>query len=62
MLQDALSSLKVASEQIPEEDRPEISDLSGDINAFELVGPRTNQVIHGALKLADSQPAVKQVQ
>ncbi|CEL51735.1 ribonuclease P [Rhizoctonia solani AG-1 IB] len=60
MLQDALSSLKVASEQIPEEDRPEISDLSGDINAFELVGPRTNQVIHGALKLADSQPAVKQ--
>ncbi|CAE6421566.1 unnamed protein product [Rhizoctonia solani] len=60
MLQDALSSLKIALGQISEEDRPEIADLSGDINAFELVGPRTNQVIHGALKPAGPRSEVKQ--
>ncbi|KAH7340957.1 ribonucleases P/MRP protein subunit POP1-domain-containing protein [Rhizoctonia solani] len=59
-LKDTLSSLKLASEQVPEVDRPEITDLSGDINAFELVGPRTSQVIHGALKLSDPRLEVKQ--
>ncbi|KAF8710662.1 POP1 protein, partial [Rhizoctonia solani] len=60
VVQNVLSCLKIASSQIPENDRPEIVDLSGDINAFELVGPRTSQVIHGALKLANSGPEVKQ--
>ncbi|KAG8733616.1 hypothetical protein FRC11_004543 [Ceratobasidium sp. 423] len=59
-LEGTLSSLKSASEQIPEVDRPEIADLSGDVNAFELVGPRTNQVIHGALKLSSPRAEVKQ--
>ncbi|CAE6531767.1 unnamed protein product [Rhizoctonia solani] len=59
-LKDTLSSLKSASEQIPDAHRPEITDLSGDINTFELVGPRTSQVIHGALKLADPRLEVKQ--
>ncbi|CAE6516502.1 unnamed protein product [Rhizoctonia solani] len=59
-LKDTVSSLRSASELIPEACRPEITDLSGDINAFELVGPRTNQVVHGALKLASPRPEVKQ--
>ncbi|CAE6414546.1 unnamed protein product [Rhizoctonia solani] len=59
-LKGVLSSLRSASKQIQGEDRPEITDLSGDINAFELVGPRTSQVIHGALKLAGPRPEVKQ--
>ncbi|KAJ1309693.1 hypothetical protein OPQ81_006458 [Rhizoctonia solani] len=59
-VKDSLSSLQSALEQISEADRPEITDLSGDVNAFELVGPRTSQVIHGALKLVGPRHEVKE--
>ncbi|KAG9093729.1 hypothetical protein FRC07_011422, partial [Ceratobasidium sp. 392] len=47
-------SLKSAYAQISGTDALEITDLSGDLNAFELVGPRTSQVIHGAFRLANN--------
>lgn len=60
-LESAMTSLKTASEQIHASNQPEITDLSGDVNSFELVGPRTSQVIQGALKLASSERQIKQV-
>ncbi|KAF8610299.1 POP1-domain-containing protein [Ceratobasidium sp. AG-I] len=51
-LKDTIASLKAAANQLAVADQVEITDLSGDLNAFEMVGPRTSQVIHGALKLA----------
>lgn len=59
-LESTMTSLKTASEQIPASDQLEITDLSGDINSFELVGPRTSQVIHGAFKLAGNESEAKQ--
>jgi ribonuclease P/MRP protein subunit POP1 len=47
-LKSAIASLKSAHQQFSANDQLDIADLSGDVNAFELVGPRTSQVIHGA--------------
>lgn len=33
----------------------EIADLRGHFNIFELVGPKSSQVIHGILKLANPE-------
>ncbi|KAG8684812.1 hypothetical protein FRC08_013472, partial [Ceratobasidium sp. 394] len=51
-LKNAMESLKLAHKQVSTTSQLEIADLSGDVNAFELVGPRTSQVIHGAFRLA----------
>lgn len=56
-----MSSLKSAIEQLSATDQVEIADLSGDLNAFEMVGPRTSQVIHGAFKLADNGQEARKV-
>lgn len=41
----------------------EIADLRGHTNAFELTGPKSSQVIHGAMKLVseDKRKEVKEV-
>ncbi|KAG8728980.1 hypothetical protein FRC12_021359, partial [Ceratobasidium sp. 428] len=53
-LQSVIKSLNSASEQTSNTQQLEIADLSGDINAFELVGPRASQVVHGAFRLANN--------
>ncbi|KAG8735621.1 hypothetical protein FRC10_010354, partial [Ceratobasidium sp. 414] len=55
-----IESLKSAHKQILTS-QLEIADLSGDLNAFELVGPRTNQIIHGAFHLANNERGVGKV-
>ncbi|QRV86615.1 ribonuclease P/MRP protein subunit POP1 [Ceratobasidium sp. AG-Ba] len=55
-LKSAMESLRSARELVSPASQLEIADLSGDINAFELVGPRTSQVIHGAFRLAERGP------
>lgn len=41
----------------------EIADLRGHVNAFELTGPKSSQVIHGVMKLVseDKRKDVKEV-
>jgi len=41
----------------------EIADLRGHTNAFELIGPKSSQVIHGVMKLVseDKRKEVKEV-
>ena len=41
----------------------EIADLRGHVNAFELTGPKSSQVIHGVMKLVseDKRKDVKDV-
>lgn len=60
-LKDVMTSIKAAVSQLAVADQVEIADLSGDLNAFEMVGPRTSQVIHGALKLAANGAEARKV-
>lgn len=46
----ALDSDKQLNPRVDGEYEIEIADLRGQLNIFELMGPRTNQVIKGALK------------
>ena len=41
----------------------EVADLRGHVNAFELTGPKSSQVIHGVMKLVseDKRKEVKEV-
>lgn len=41
----------------------EIADLRGHANAFELIGPKSSQVIHGVMKLVseDKRKEIKEV-
>jgi hypothetical protein len=60
-LENVMVALKAANQKVPASDQVEITDLSGDVNSFELVGPRTSQVIHGVFKLASAEHEVKKV-
>jgi ribonuclease P/MRP protein subunit POP1 len=37
---------------LPDQEEIEMADLRGSINAFEIMGPKSSQIIEGALKLA----------
>lgn len=41
----------------------EVADLRGHVNAFELTGPKSSQVIHGVMRLVseDERKEVKEV-
>ena len=41
-----------------EEMEDEIADLRGQVNAFELIGPKSNQVLRGALSLVPENQLV----
>lgn len=58
---DIMESMKLAvrdtvfaAQQEKKTVKIEVADLRDQFNIFELVGPKTNQVIHGALKPVES--------
>lgn len=53
----ASSILQHASTSGQEEDAIEIADLRGQLNIFEITGPKSSQVLKGALTLASTEGA-----
>lgn len=65
IVESANTVLQRASSDAPrsaQESEIEIADLRKEINAFEIIGPKANQVLAGALKLTkEVGPASRKV-